>query len=105
MEEYMMQKIEKVIIGIIIGAVPVIACFLAGWWISIPLVSESRIIQYALTGLLLGTLIDVIFLRNWVRHAYTMKFWVCGLRQYYHERRWALSHVFRSHGLSGPGRR
>ena len=71
-----MQKIEKVIIGIIIGAVPVFACFLAGWWISIPLVSESRIFQYALTGLLLGTLIDVIFLRNWVRHAYTMKLWV-----------------------------
>ncbi len=48
----------------------------SGWWISIPLVSESRIFQYALTGLLLGTLIDVIFLRNWVRHAYTMKLWV-----------------------------
>ena len=76
MEEYMMQKVEKVIIGIVIGAVPVIACFLAGWWISIPLVSEARIFQYALTGLLLGTLIDVIFLRNWVRHAYTMKLWV-----------------------------
>ena len=72
----MMHKTEKVIIGIIIGAVPVIACFLAGLWISIPLVSESRIFQYALTGLLLGTLIDVIFLRNWVRHAYTMKLWV-----------------------------
>ena len=76
MEEYMMQKIENVIIGIIIGAVPVIACFLAGWWISIPLVPESRIFQYALAGFLLGILIDVIFLRNWVRHAYTMKLWV-----------------------------
>ena len=72
----MMQKIENVIIGIIIGAVPIIACFLAGWWISIPLVPESRIFQYALAGFLLGTLIDVIFLRNWVRHAYTMKLWV-----------------------------
>jgi hypothetical protein len=76
MEEHMMQKIENVIIGIIIGAVPIIACFLAGWWISIPLVPESRIFQYALAGFLLGTLIDVIFLRNWVRHAYTMKLWV-----------------------------
>lgn len=76
MDEYMMQRIEKAIIGMIIGAVPVIACFLAGWWISISLVSESRIFQYALTGLLLGILVDVIFLRNWVRHAYTMKLWV-----------------------------
>ena len=31
------------VIGMIIGAVPLIACFLAGWWISIPFVSESRI--------------------------------------------------------------
>ena len=72
----MMQKIENVIIGITIGAVPVIACFLAGWWISMPFVPESRIFQFALAGLLLGTLIDIIFLKNWVQHAYTMKLWV-----------------------------
>lgn len=28
----MMQKFEIVIIGVIMGAVPVIVCFLAGWW-------------------------------------------------------------------------
>ncbi len=76
MDEHRMQRMENVIIGMLIGAVPLIACFLAGWWISIPFVSESRIFQYALTGLLLGTLIDVIFLRKWVRHTYTMKLWV-----------------------------
>jgi hypothetical protein len=72
----MMQRIENAAIGIILGAVPIIAGFLAGWWISIPLVPESRIYQCALAGLLLGVLVDIIFLRNWVRNAYSMKPWV-----------------------------
>lgn len=71
-----MKRLEKTIMGIVIGAVPVIACFIAGWWISIPFVPESRIFLYALAGFLIGTLVDVIFLRNWIRHAYTMKLWI-----------------------------
>jgi len=69
----MMQKIENAALGIIFGGVPVIVGFLAGWWISLPLVSESRIMQWALAGLLLGFLVDVIFLAGWVRSAYSMK--------------------------------
>jgi len=71
-----MRSIEKAAIGIAIGAVPVIACFLAGWWGSIPLVPEYRIWQFALAGLLLGVLVDVVFLRGWVRRAYAMQPWV-----------------------------
>jgi hypothetical protein len=72
-EQPMMQKIENAALGIVFGGVPVIAGFLAGWWISLPLVSESRIMQWALAGLLLGFLVDVIFLGGWVRNAYAMK--------------------------------
>ena len=43
MEKYTMPKMENMAIGIILGAVPVIGCFLAGWWISIALVPESQI--------------------------------------------------------------
>lgn len=68
-----MQTIEAAALGVIFGAVPVIACFLGGWWISIPLVPEPRIFQCALAGLLLGVLVNVIFLRGWVRRAYSMK--------------------------------
>jgi len=67
-----MRKIESAIIGFLFGAVPVITCFLAGWWISIPLVPESQIFQWALAGLVVGILIDAIILRRWVRHAYSM---------------------------------
>ncbi len=71
-----MRSIENAAIGIVFGAVPVIACFLAGWWGSIPLVPESRIWQFAVAGLLLGVLVDVVFLRGWVRRAYSMQPWV-----------------------------
>jgi hypothetical protein len=69
----MMEKIENTAMGIIFGAVPVIAGFLAGWWIGVPLVPESRIFLCALAGLLLGLLADAVFLRGWVRRAYSMK--------------------------------
>jgi hypothetical protein len=69
----MMRIIENTALGIVLGAVPAITGFLAGWWISLPLVSESRILQWALAGLLLGFLVDAIFLGGWVRSAYSMR--------------------------------
>lgn len=86
----MMRRIEYAAIGIVFGAVPVIACFLAGWWVSIPLVPESRIFQGALAGLLLGIIVDLIFLRGWVRHAYSMETWV-----------WKVVYLFYSVGMIG----
>jgi hypothetical protein len=82
--------LEKAIIGTVLGGVPVIACFLAGWWISLPFVPESRIVYCALGGLVLGMVIDVIFLRSWIRRAYSMKAWV-----------WMAVYVFYSIGLLG----
>jgi hypothetical protein len=85
-----MRKIENAGIGIIFGAVPVITCFLAGWWISIPFVPESRVFLFALGGILLGILVDVIFLGGWVRRAYSMKSWV-----------WMAVYLFYSIGMFG----
>ena len=68
-----MRKIESVTIGVLFGAVPIIICFLSGWWISIPFVPESWISKCALTGLVVGVLVDLVFLKNWVRNAYSMK--------------------------------
>lgn len=68
-----MRKIEFATIGVLFRAVPIFICFLAGWWISIPLVPESWIFICALAGLLVGILVDVLFLKTWVRHAYSMK--------------------------------
>jgi hypothetical protein len=90
MEKHTVRKIENIAVGIVLGAVPVIACFLAGWWISIPLVRESHVFQCALAGLLLGILVDMIFLRGWVRRAYSVKPWV-----------WMAVYVFYSIGMFG----
>jgi hypothetical protein len=85
-----MRRIENAAIGIVFGAVPVIAFFLAGWWISIPLVPESRIFLGALAGLFLAIFVDVMFLRGWVRRAYSMKTWV-----------WQAVYLFYSVGMFG----
>ncbi len=85
-----MRKIEIATIGVLFGAVPIIICFLAGWWISIPLVPESWIFLCALTGFLVGVLVDVLFLKTWVRHAYSMKPIV-----------WMMIYLFYSIGMFG----
>jgi hypothetical protein len=68
-----MRKIEIIIIGLIYGAIPVIAGFLAGWWLSIPFVPESHIPFWAFSGLAAGILIDAIFLKTWIRRAYSVR--------------------------------
>jgi hypothetical protein len=85
-----MRRIENAVIGVALGAVPVIACFLAGWWISIPLVAESRIFLCALAGIGLGVAVDALFLQGWIRRAYSLRPWV-----------WKAVYVFYSVGMFG----
>lgn len=86
----MMKKIESAVLGVTLGAVPVIASFLTGWWGSIHFAPESSIWRYALGGLLFGISVDAIFLGRWVRHAYSIKTWV-----------WMAVYGFYSIGLLG----
>lgn len=67
-----MRKLESVVIGLIFGTIPVIGCFLAGWWLSVVFVPESLIFVGALVGLLTGILLDVIFLKRWLQRAYSL---------------------------------
>ena len=85
-----MRTIERAAIGVLFGAVPIIMCFLTGWWISIPFVPESWISLCALAGLLVGLLVDLLFLKTWVRQAYSRKPLV-----------WMLVYVFYSFGMFG----
>ncbi len=85
-----MQRIEIAAIGALFGAVPIITGFVAGWWISIPLVPESRIFIWALAGLLVGVLVDAIFLKAGIRRAYSMK-----------PRVWMALYLFYSVGMFG----
>lgn len=85
-----MRKIEIITIGFLFGAVPIISCFLAGWWLSIPFVPESRIFLFALAGFLVGVIIDILFLRTWIQTAYSMKPIV-----------WMMIYLFYSFGMFG----
>jgi hypothetical protein len=68
-----MQKLETIALGILFGAIPILFFFIAGWWISMPFVPETRVVLFALAGVALGILVDILFLRRWVRCAYSMK--------------------------------
>ncbi len=85
-----MRKIEKAIIGFILGAVPIISCFLIGWWTSMPFVPESRVFLFALTGIFVGVTIDILFLKKWIKTAYSMKPIV-----------WMMIYLFYSIGMFG----
>jgi hypothetical protein len=45
---------------------------LLGWWGSIPFVPEEQIPFWALAGLALGLLVDLLFLRRWLAKAYAL---------------------------------
>lgn len=67
-----MKKLETAVLAVVLGAVPVIAGFVAGWWASIPLVPESTIWWFAAAGLACGVTVDALFLRGWIRRAWSM---------------------------------
>ncbi|MFA6597114.1 MAG: hypothetical protein WCS69_05265 [Ignavibacteriaceae bacterium] len=85
-----MLKIETMTIGPLLGAVPIIICFLAGWWISIPFVPESKIFLFALAGFFVGVVIDILFLRAWIKTVYSMRPIV-----------WMMIYLFYSVGMFG----
>ncbi len=43
-----------------------------GWWGSLAITTEENVKYFALGGLVLGLLIDIFFLRRWVRKAYSL---------------------------------
>jgi hypothetical protein len=67
-----LRSFEKILFGLVLGAVPVIFCFLLGWWGSIPFVPEEQISLWAFAGLALGLLVDLLLLRRWLVKAYTL---------------------------------
>ena len=68
----LLDGVERLFLNIIIGLVAPLFFMLLGWWGSIPFVNEESIKFFALGGLLLGILLDMLFLRRWVRKACSM---------------------------------
>lgn len=65
----LLARIERLFLTVVIGLIFPILLGLAGWWGSIPFVSEDRIILFAMGGALAGVLIDLLFLRRWTSKA------------------------------------
>ncbi len=74
----MTLKLERFGLGLILGPVPPLVGLLAGWWSGYTWLPEARIPFAALTGLLLGLLVDILFLKRWVGAAgrFDPKLWI-----------------------------
>ena len=68
-----MNKYDYVFLSMIYAPIYPIFLFLVGWWVSIPLVPENQIFIFALAGLALGVVIDVIFLKRALVFGYGLK--------------------------------
>jgi len=62
--------VEILFLVALIGAVFPILLFLTGWWGAYFFAPEKEIVYYMLSGLILGLLLDILFLRKWVKFAY-----------------------------------
>ena len=66
-----MRKVELFILGVILGAVPVLFCFVAAWFTSALLIdNENTVSVIALSGLGVGVVIACLFVKSWARRAY-----------------------------------
>jgi hypothetical protein len=70
-------KIEKMLLGLTIGAIFPILGLLTGWWGGFALLQEKSIPSAALAGLAAGFVIDFIFLKKWITGAYAADLKIC----------------------------
>ncbi|MCJ7728290.1 MAG: hypothetical protein MUO27_00155 [Sedimentisphaerales bacterium] len=67
-----MGKIESLILGMFFGIVPLAAFFMATVLFAAIVFGKETLGPWTLWSLLPGFLIDVLFLKRWVKNAYTM---------------------------------
>jgi len=76
------SRLESIIVGLFVGIACPLLSFVAFWWsaallhMRVPEFPLSMVIAAALTGLGLGLLLDVLFLRRWVRRFYMANLWL-----------------------------
>jgi hypothetical protein len=73
-----MKIIENFLIGAVLSAIFPILGFLAGWWGTFTFMPDRLIFLMASAGLLIGIMVDVVFLKRWVGSAYSinLKIWM-----------------------------
>jgi len=85
-----MAKIDKLLLTCILGAAAPIAGFLAGWWGTFKYLPAALIAAAAFAGLVLGLVLDALFLKKWVPAALVMDL-----------RIWGVIYLFYSVGVFG----
>lgn len=71
MKDGIVGTIESVILGTVLGAVPILFCFVSAWFTSAVLLEDEHAVAViALSGAGVGLIIDFLFLKRWVRSAY-----------------------------------
>jgi hypothetical protein len=86
----MKTKLEHSILGLILAPLMPLALLLGSWWLAYVLLPESWIFLGALSGLLLGVLLDFPLLKKWLNDAGALGILF-----------WAVVFVFYSIGLFG----
>lgn len=73
----MKTKLERSILGLILAPLMPLTFLLGGWWLAYVFLPESWIFLGALSGLLLGLLLDFPLLKKWLNDAgaLAMPFW------------------------------
>lgn len=73
-----MKKIENWFVGVLIGILPPLIGFLAGWWGTFRYVSERQVFWAAIAGVVIGLVVDGLFLKKWMEKAWTsrMELWI-----------------------------
>jgi len=67
-----MNKTESVILGMFFGVGPIVFCFLATMVTASIFWGKEALGPWALWSLVPGVIIDILFLKKWVRNAYRM---------------------------------
>ena len=77
-----MNRAESIIVGLFVGISCPLLTFVLFWWttaaihLHVPGVPVRVVIAVALAGLALGLLLDMAFLRRWVKKFYTANVWL-----------------------------
>jgi hypothetical protein len=72
------KRLERLVMMLAIGAIPPILGMLAGWWGTFEVLPERGVMIAALCGLMLGLIVDAVFLRRAMARADAAPLWLWG---------------------------
>ena len=82
---YIIKLLKSLIAQIIFYPIFPLIFFLWFWWLSLTLVKEEAIFLLAFAGLIIGVLIDILFIKRIVKNSLKVKYsWLMVITIFYH---------------------